>query len=76
MTIGIEGWPEQLAHDYLAKLEAKATAAPNRYTHQWKPGDAVLWDNRRVIHAGTPYDMDAYTRRMHRTTWREDSPIV
>lgn len=76
VTIGIKGWDAQAAQEYLNALEAKATALPLRYAHQWAVGDAVLWDNRRVLHAGTPYDMSAYARRMHRTTWREDKPII
>lgn len=75
VTIGIEGWSEKQALEYLTDLEAKATIDAYRYAHQWQQGDAVLWDNRRVVHAGTPYDMDAYSRRMHRTTWREECPI-
>ena len=76
VTIGIEGWPDEKARDYLTDLEVKATVDTFRYTHSWQPGDAVLWDNRRVLHAGTPFDMNAYSRRMHRTTWREECPIV
>lgn len=76
VTIGIEGWSDENARAYLDDLETCATAEAFRYAHSWRPGDAVLWDNRRVLHAGTPYDMGAYARRMHRTTWREDEPIT
>jgi alpha-ketoglutarate-dependent taurine dioxygenase len=38
-------------------------------------GDAVLWDNRRVLHAGTVYDMERETRLMHRTTLQEAEPV-
>ncbi len=75
VTIGIEGWSAPEADSYLTALEATATQNAFRYGHLWKPGDAVLWDNRRVLHAGTPFDMGRYARRMHRTTWREDKPI-
>lgn len=76
VTIGIKGWEEDDAREYLDALEAKATALQFRYVHKWAVGDAVLWDNRRVLHAGTPYDLSTNRRRMHRTTWREDKPIL
>ena len=75
VTIGIDGWPTERARAYLAGLEAKATAPSLRYSHKWSAGDAVLWDNRRVLHAGTPYDTGTHRRCMHRTTFREDCPI-
>lgn len=76
VTIGIEGWEPERAHAYITDLNAKATVPAFRYGHQWAPGDTVLWDNRRVLHAGTPYDTQGSRRRMHRTTWREDRPIA
>lgn len=76
VTIGIEGWDALQAKAYLRDLEALATQPEHRYAHFWKPGDAVLWDNRRVLHAGTPFDASTYRRRMYRTTLREDQPIV
>ncbi|MEO0830340.1 MAG: TauD/TfdA family dioxygenase [Pseudomonadota bacterium] len=76
VTIGIEGLPQPEARAYLDHLEAQATVDAFRYAHAWRPGDAVLWDNRRVLHAGTPYDMGRYARRMHRTTWREEHLIT
>ena len=33
-----------------------------------------IW--RRVLHAGTPYDVHNTRRHMHRTTWRETEPII
>ena len=34
------------------------TCRPNRvYHHQWQPGDAVLWDNRCLLHQACPWDM-------------------
>ncbi|MEM6546850.1 MAG: TauD/TfdA family dioxygenase [Pseudomonadota bacterium] len=76
VTIGIEGWEDGRARAYLRDLEGVATQQAYRYAHRWAPGDAVLWDNRRVLHAGTPFDSAAYRRRMYRTTFREDQPIA
>ncbi|MFK7944442.1 MAG: TauD/TfdA dioxygenase family protein [Paracoccaceae bacterium] len=76
VTIGIDGWEAERARDYLTALEAKATAPALRYAHKWAVGDAVLWDNRRVLHAGTPFDTERHRRCMHRTTFREDQPIA
>ena len=75
VTIGIEGWEDRRARDYIAAINAHATAPALQYSHQWAPGDAVLWDNRRVLHAGTPFDTRQYRREMHRTTLREDQPV-
>lgn len=33
--------------------------------HQWDVGDAVVWDNRRLMHRGTPYDMTEPRRMWH-----------
>lgn len=76
VTIGIDGWQPQRAEQYLRDLEQRAIQPQFCYRHQWRVGDAVLWDNRRVIHAGTPFDINRYRREMHRTTWREDQPII
>ena len=42
---------------------------PDRvYTHRWRPGDLVMWDNRCVLHRGRPWNESRYRRVMHRTT--------
>jgi len=46
-----------------------------QYRHRWRVGDAVLWDNRRVLHAGTFYNLYTETRLMYRTTFRETEPV-
>ena len=35
------------------------------YHHQWTVGDAVVWDNRRLQHRGTPFDMKEPRRMWH-----------
>ena len=34
------------------RLTAHATRPPNVYTHEWAPGDLVIWDQRATIHRG------------------------
>ena len=36
--------------------------------HRWQAGDAVLWDNRSLIHRGVNDYDDTAIRHMHRTT--------
>ena len=76
VTIGIDGWDPARANAYLRDLERRATVPAFQYRHRWQPGDAVLWDNRRTLHAGTPFDVTAHRRQMHRTTLREDQPVT
>jgi taurine dioxygenase len=43
------------------------------WTHQWRVGDLVLWDNRCTMHRRDPFD--ASTRRiMHRTQVKGSAP--
>ncbi len=44
------------------------------YSHHWRDGDAVLWDNRCTLHRATPFDNRRYKRRLHRTTIAGKSP--
>lgn len=76
VTVGIEGWDPGRAARYLKDLARRSTIPAFQYRHQWRPGDAVLWDNRRTLHAGTPFDVATHRREMHRTTFREDQPVA
>ena len=54
---GIEGMTEQESESFLDGLNAEACQPPRIHHHQWAVGDAALWDNRRLMHRGTPFDM-------------------
>jgi taurine dioxygenase len=50
----------------LDSLLAHATQEQYVYTHRWRPGDLIVWDNRCLLHrAVANYDMEA-TRRVLR----------
>jgi taurine dioxygenase len=44
------------------------------YRHKWRRHDAVLWDNRCMLHCATAFDESRDTRLMHRTTLEGDVP--
>ncbi len=75
ITIDVVGWEASKARQFIAELTSHACQDSFQYRHKWSAGDAVLWDNRRVLHAGTAYDVVNSRRLMHRTTWRETEPI-
>ncbi len=75
VTVGVAGWSDEKARRFIRELTAHACQPAFQYRHQWRVGDAVLWDNRRVLHAGTVYDMERETRLMHRTTLQETEPV-
>ena len=54
---GIVGMSESESEAFLDELNAAACQPPRIHHHQWSAGDAALWDNRRLMHRGTPFDM-------------------
>ena len=53
--------------DLLDDLLDRATTPEYVYTHNWEPGQLVLWDNRCLLHKGTGYDADKCRRYMRQT---------
>jgi alpha-ketoglutarate-dependent taurine dioxygenase len=54
---GIVGMDADASAALLRDLIDAACIAPRIYHHQWAPGDAVLWDNRCLLHRATPWPM-------------------
>ena len=54
---GVEGMSEDESEAFLDQLNGEACQPPRIHHHQWTVGDAALWDNRRLMHRGTPFDM-------------------
>jgi len=53
----------------LRRLYDHITQAEFIYTHHWKPGDLLMWDNIAVQHKAT-FDYDPLPRLLYRTTVR------
>jgi alpha-ketoglutarate-dependent 2,4-dichlorophenoxyacetate dioxygenase len=70
------GWPEEEGRALLRELTAHATQPQLVYTHQWRAGDLVIWDNRCTMHRATPFPDTNERRDLRRTTVRGDLPVV
>jgi len=62
---GIVGMDPDESEQLLDRLSEEACRAPRIYHHQWEAGDAVIWDNRRLMHRATPFDMTQPRRMWH-----------
>ena len=64
MTLLIEGMERLESDALLTRLFEHQEQARFQYSHVWKPGDLILWDNRCTLHARTDFPADE--RRMLR----------
>ena len=63
----VVGWPVADGRLLLWDLTAHATQREFVYSHQWRVGDLVIWDNRCTMHRGRPHD-EAQPRDLRRAT--------
>ncbi len=66
----IVGWPVADGRILLYDLNLHATRPEFVYSHQWRVGDLVIWDNRSTMHRGRPHD-DDHPRDLRRATTLE-----
>jgi alpha-ketoglutarate-dependent taurine dioxygenase len=62
---GIPGLDPDESERLLDRLNDVACQPPRLYFHQWEVGDAVIWDNRRLMHQATPFDITQARRMWH-----------
>ena len=53
------------SEEFMDQLNEFACNESRTYFHQWNEGDAVVWDNRRLMHRVTPYNMSKPRRMWH-----------
>jgi alpha-ketoglutarate-dependent 2,4-dichlorophenoxyacetate dioxygenase len=63
----IVGWPVADGRLLLLDLNTHATQRQFVYSHQWRVGDLVIWDNRCTMHRGRPHD-ESQPRDLRRAT--------
>jgi alpha-ketoglutarate-dependent 2,4-dichlorophenoxyacetate dioxygenase len=71
----IIGWPEPEAKALLLDLTEAATQREFVYSHKWRVGDLVMWDNRQTMHRARPFPHNE-PRDVRRTTLMGDAPTV
>jgi taurine dioxygenase len=71
----ITGMAEDESRALIDELEAFATRPDRVYSHQWQPGDLLVWDNRCTLHRATPYDPQ-YRRTLYRTQIKGETPLA
>lgn len=74
--IAVEGWTDEEATPFLKDLYAFATQEKYVYSHKWRPGDMVVWDNRCTMHSATAFERYRYKRDLRRATINESGPEV
>jgi taurine dioxygenase len=65
-TRSIEGLPEAAGRALLEELLLHVTKPEFVWTHHWRAGDLVIWDNRPTLHRREPFD-PAERRILRRT---------
>ena len=59
----VDGMSKEEGIEFLEELKSFATQPQFTYTHHWRPGDAILWDNRCTMHRASKFP-DANGRRL------------
>lgn len=70
----IEDLPDSEGRELIAELQTFATQPQFVYRHTWRARDALLWDNRCMLHCALGFDDTRYERHMLRTTLEGDLP--
>ena len=65
---GIVGWPVPEARAFIRDLTEHATQPQFVYSHEWRVGDMVMWDNRTVMHRATRFNDLKEVRDLRRTS--------
>lgn len=70
----IEGWGEEESKALIREISEHSTQRQFTYVHKWKPGDALMWDNRCTLHRRHGFDIKQ--RRIVRRTQTVGEPVV
>ena len=72
----IVGWSGIDSRRLIDELNAAATRPEDAYSHRWRPGDTVIYDNRCLLHRGAGYDANRWRRYMRQTRVTGTGPTL
>ena len=55
---GAVDMPDDEALALIDELTNRCTQSQYVYTHEWRVGDVLIWDERAMLHRGVPWDYD------------------
>ena len=70
----IAGWDYAAGRDFIEALNERIIGLARIYTHRWRPGDLMVWDNRCLMHKAGSYDTAREARVIRRCTVLGDVP--
>ncbi|HYF21594.1 MAG TPA: TauD/TfdA family dioxygenase [Ramlibacter sp.] len=74
LTRTMEGMDEEEGRKLVIEVSQFSTQPRFVYSHKWRVGDLVMWDNRSTMHRATEFD-NRQRRLMRRTTVEGDVPF-
>jgi alpha-ketoglutarate-dependent 2,4-dichlorophenoxyacetate dioxygenase len=72
----VVGMPEGEGRALIKELTDFATQPAYCYTHEWRVGDVVIWDNSSTMHRAMPFKEFEFPRVLKRTSVNELGPVV
>ena len=72
----VEGMGHEEGFDFMDELYSHCEKSEYHYSHKWKLGDVLIWDDRSSLHHAT-FDFDqTQLRYMHRAMLKGERPIL
>jgi alpha-ketoglutarate-dependent taurine dioxygenase len=70
----IQGWDYEEGRAFIEALNERIVGLARIYTHRWRPGDFMVWDNRCLLHKAESYDTARELRVIRRCTVLGEAP--
>jgi taurine dioxygenase len=72
----VEGLSEKETTDLLNELLSHCDNPEFQYSHKWRKGDVLVWDNRSTQHQGTAGFDPSERRYLHRVMLQGEAPLL